>query len=354
MGLMRLAVGGMVGTAALVALPLGMTLAVASQVGSPSGEAIADIPAAYLAIYQEAVAERCPALPWSVLAAVGKIESNHGRIGGGQLQPDGRVEPRIIGVALDGSGGTQRIADTDDGLHDGDVVYDRAVGPMQFIPSTWTTTGVDASGDGLADPHNAIDAIHASATYLCAAGASDPLGVRDALWTYNHSWDYVDAVLAQAARYSSSAIDHLPGDATLIAIVLSNPRIDIYEAGRVDIAEGRIDARILAVIQAASAEHTLYVSSLVSGHSRCVGGGDAADCRVSNHWYGRAADVSIVDNQAVISANMAARGVALWMATLIDNLRPDDVGTPWEDLAVIPGFFSDADHQDHLHLGFGD
>jgi len=185
----------------LMTVPL---LAAAGMVGGgpPREEALDDIPPVYLAIYQDAVFQRCPTLPWSVLAAIGRIESNHGRHGGGQLQVDGRVSPPIIGIPLDGTNGTAEIRDTDGGLFDGDILYDRAVGPMQFIPSTWATSGVDASGDGIADPHNALDAIHAAAGYLCAVGADDPTNIRGAIWSYNHSWDYVEAVLAQAAAYA--------------------------------------------------------------------------------------------------------------------------------------------------------
>lgn len=195
--------------AILLGLPL-LAAAGASGGAIPTTTALADIPRAYLAIYQDAVAQRCRTLPWTVLAAVGKIESDHGRSGGGRLQPDGRVAPPIIGVALDGSQGTQKIRDTDGGLFDGDTVYDRAVGPMQFIPTTWAGSGIDASGDRLADPHNAIDAIHAAAGHFCTVGADDPTRVREAIWSYNHSWDYVDDVLNQAALYSADGVERIP------------------------------------------------------------------------------------------------------------------------------------------------
>jgi hypothetical protein len=201
--MLKLAAAGAMTLGALVTAPLLLAAAGLTGGGPPSEEALAEIPPDYLAIYQDAVFQRCPTLPWSVLAAIGSIESNHGRHGGGQLQTDGRVSPPIIGIPLDGTNGTAEIRDTDDGVFDGDSVYDRAVGPMQFIPSTWATSGVDASGDGVADPHNAIDAIHAAAGYLCAVGADDPTDIRGAIWSYNHSWDYVDAVLAQSFRYVS-------------------------------------------------------------------------------------------------------------------------------------------------------
>ena len=343
---------GSVVAAAVLAFPFVASLAAMGGSLAPSAEAFDDVPADYLAIYQEAAARRCPTLPWSVLATVGKIESDHGRTGGAQLGADGRVEPPIIGVPLDGSGGTQRILDTDGGLHDGDRIYDRAVGPMQFVPATWSTSGMDASGDGLADPHNAIDAIHAAAAYLCASGASEPARVPDALWAYNHSWEYVEQILDQAARYADGSYAGVPPTPALIAVVLANPRLHIYEAGRADIAAGQIDARVLTVLQLASRTHTLHVSSLRTGHSRCVGGGNYRGCHVSNHWHGRGVDISIVDGRTVSSNNVDARHLALWLTTFPEALRPSEIGTPWADLAPLPGYFTDAAHQDHLHVGY--
>ncbi|MFP4636550.1 MAG: hypothetical protein ACLFRD_11865, partial [Nitriliruptoraceae bacterium] len=77
--------------------------------GAPSATARADIPEAMLTLYQQAAEQRCRGLPWPVLAAVGKVESDHGRIGGTQLTPDGRFAPPIIGPALDGNNGLRRL-----------------------------------------------------------------------------------------------------------------------------------------------------------------------------------------------------------------------------------------------------
>ena len=76
-------------------------------------------------------------LPWTLLAAIGRVESDHGRYGGSELGFDGRPQPAIVGIALNGQGPVRAIADTDGGQWDGDRVWDRAVGPMQFIPGTW-------------------------------------------------------------------------------------------------------------------------------------------------------------------------------------------------------------------------
>jgi hypothetical protein len=349
----KLAMLATAGLCGLVALPVIVLAAAAGQTQPAASDAArGDIPPAYLAMYEGAVQRQCPGLPWSVLAAIGKVESDHGRIGGGQLQPDGSVRPRIIGVALDGSPGVMRIADTDRGRYDGDTVYDRAVGPMQFIPSTWSSYGIDASGNGIADPHNALDAIHAAAIYLCANGAGDPERVSSAILAYNRSTAYRDRVLELAAGYATGGAGNTTPSPTLISMVLANPRLQIYPAGKDDIAAGRIDARVLTLMQLASQQHELGIVSLKTGHSRCIGGGDYPGCRVSHHWHGRAVDIATIDGRAVSVSNVVARELALWLDQLPAELRPSEVGTPWRDLSPRPGYFSDQAHTRHLHLGW--
>jgi len=108
-------------------------------------------------------------LRWTTLAGIGRNESNHGRTNGASLSTDGKSSPPIYGPPLDGTNNNKAIQDTDDGQLDGDAVWDRAVGPMQFIPSTWRTYAVDADGDGQANPHDIDDAALASARYLCSS-----------------------------------------------------------------------------------------------------------------------------------------------------------------------------------------
>ena len=135
-------------------------------------------------------------------------------------------------------------------------------------------------------------------------------------------------------------------------MVLANPNLDIYPAGRDDIATGRIDARVLTLLPLLSQEHRLTIVSLKTGHSRCIGGGDYPGCRVSHHWHGRAVDIASIDGRPVNSANPTARALALRLNQLPQPLRPSEVGTPWADLSPLPGFFSDAVHTRHLHLGW--
>ena len=146
-------------------------------------------------------------LPWWLLAGVGKVESNHGR---GNYTANGTVDPPILGIVLDGSA-SLAIRDTDGGVYDGDTVYDRAVGPMQFIPGTWNGSGRDGNGDGFADPQNMYDAALASAGYLCRGArvggvSQNEEAQRAALWSYNPKDTYGDRVLGFATLYAQAGL----------------------------------------------------------------------------------------------------------------------------------------------------
>ncbi|MBC7519177.1 MAG: lytic transglycosylase domain-containing protein [Microbacteriaceae bacterium] len=141
-------------------------------------------------------------LGWSTLAALGNIESGHGTHAGSALGADGVAQPSIYGPQLSG-GAFGAIRDTDGGVLDGDPVWDRAVGPLQFIPSTWKRWGADGNGDGIADPQQIDDAALAAAHYLCHYGHLDTVeGWRAAIFGYNHSTVYVDDVANVANDYA--------------------------------------------------------------------------------------------------------------------------------------------------------
>ena len=126
-------------------------------------QVVAHRPKTYRELYIDS-ARYCPGLAWQVLAAIGQVESGHGR----------NVGPSSAG----------------------------ALGPMQFLPSTWAYSGVDGDGDGKADIMNPYDAVPAAALYLCRAGAANgPQGLYDAIFSYNHADWYVRMVLDLAARY---------------------------------------------------------------------------------------------------------------------------------------------------------
>ena len=157
------------------------------------------IPADALAAYGSAELALAASRPdchlsWAALAGIGRVESDHGRL----------PEP-IIGVPLDGDG-VALVRDTDEGRLDGDRAYDRAVGAMQFLPSTWRRWGADGDGDGDADPFSLPDAALAAGNYLCAAGGGDlrdPAPWSRAVLAYNASGTYLTEVTASSNAYAA-------------------------------------------------------------------------------------------------------------------------------------------------------
>jgi membrane-bound lytic murein transglycosylase B len=150
-----------------------------------------------------AVSDAACRLPWQLLAAIGRVESDNGQFGGATLLPDGYGTRPIYGIPLDGRDGVALIRDTDGGRLDGDPNFDRAVGPMQFIPSTWAEYGVDGNNDGKKDPNNIFDAALAAADYLCAGGGdlANPAQETAAVLSYNDADEYARVVLTLAASY---------------------------------------------------------------------------------------------------------------------------------------------------------
>ena len=148
-------------------------------------------------------------LTWVTLAGIAAVESQHGNFQGRDLEPDGRPSSPIIGIPLNGAPGVRAIADTDGGLLDGDTVWDRAVGPFQFIPSTWAGWRADGNLDGISDPQSIDDSALAAAQYLCADNRN--LGSGDdwlrAVLSYNNSVEYAQLVYGFSQGYARNAKD---------------------------------------------------------------------------------------------------------------------------------------------------
>ncbi|MFI7668260.1 lytic transglycosylase domain-containing protein [Nocardia sp. NPDC049526] len=175
------------------------------------------IPGVAVAAYQNAeniLAAENPVcgIPWYLLAGIGRVESTHAF--GGKADADGNPLTPVYGPVLDGSlAGNHVVRDTDGGALDGLSGYDRAIGPMQFLPETWKRYGADGNGDGIADPQNLFDAALTAGRYLCDGG----LNMRDltqqtrAILRYNNSMAYVANVMAWAGSYASGTAPK-PGD----------------------------------------------------------------------------------------------------------------------------------------------
>lgn len=213
--------------AALMTDPGATTEFVANKMAKPSGPpvvksvALADgrqlaalpagpmgVPGIAVAAYENAeriLAEENPtcAMPWSMLAGIGRVESTHAY---GKADADGNPLTAVYGPVLDGSlYGNNVVRDTDGGELDGLAGYDRAIGPMQFLPQTWKRYAADGNGDGIADPQNLYDAALTAGKYLCDGG----LNMRDlaqqskAILRYNNSMAYVANVMAWETSYAN-------------------------------------------------------------------------------------------------------------------------------------------------------
>lgn len=141
---------------------------------------------------------------WSTLAGIGYVESRHGTLNDAQIDAEGVARPTIIGVPLDGDD-VARVTDTDDGLLDNDASLDRAVGPMQFIPSSWELLGQDGNDDDQNDVNNIDDAALAAGIHLCEIGGNmtQPQGWINAITAYNDSVEYNNEVADAADFYAT-------------------------------------------------------------------------------------------------------------------------------------------------------
>ena len=146
-------------------------------------------------------------ITWTMLAGIGVVESSHGRSGGSTLQPDGTTSRTILGPPLDGTNGNKALPATTAGIRfDGDTRWDHAVGPMQFLPSTWMRWGVSADG-GVPNPNDIDDAALTAARYLCAAGGdlATTSGWRAAVSAYNAPAVYARKVTNLANTYAQES-----------------------------------------------------------------------------------------------------------------------------------------------------
>jgi hypothetical protein len=183
---------------------------------------VADIPTPALAAYQRATTvinladERCH-LDWELVAALGKVLTDHGRADGSELDDGGVSRPAVLGQRLTGRHGTPRVADTDAGLLDKDPKLDRAVGPMLLLPAVWSVVSVDADSDGRRNPQDIDDAALGAAVFLCAGPGDfrNATHVRSEVRRYHSGSGYTKSVLGVRAAYLDA--DALPAVVSVLA-----------------------------------------------------------------------------------------------------------------------------------------
>lgn len=287
-------------------LLLGVLITASGDDVAPSDAALKEIPSGLIPIYQSAAAT-CEGLDWTVLAAIHKVETNFGS-----------------GRATSQAG---------------------AQGPMQFMPATFATYGVDGDGDGRTNINNLEDAVFSAANLLCANGAGDPSRLATAIWNYNHDDEYVADVLMLAAGYGVWVVPDGVAFASTRHL-LKNPRVVLTPYARADLEAGVVDERLISLLAWIAERHTITISVFKTGHSKYTRSGS-----ISNHYYGRGSDIFIVDGAPVSGFNLAAREVVLEIAGLQGALQPGELGHPFGSIG-FPGGFTDADHRDHIHVGF--
>ena len=269
-----------------------------------------------------------------MLAAIGKIESDHGR-------------------------------SSAPGVRSGVNRFGCCAGPMQFnirngSPSTWDTWGTGV----VAQVYDPAHAVPAAARKLCADGLAQPEAVgrepspqvlggaalHTALKRYNNACWYVHEVVTMAGRYTRAAPAQAPAADPFVRALAADPQITATTSHGCDpardLASGKLDLRVQSLLAVVAERHAIRLSCLHSGHSRFVKG----TTRISNHTVWRAVDIDMVDGQPVSKASRAARSLALWLDGLQGPLRPSEIGSPFE-LGRRP-YFTDEGHQGHLHVGY--
>jgi hypothetical protein len=341
---------------ALCAIAAPVTAEAACTTSVTRASAIASVPPDYLALYQKWGAVYH--VPWQLLAAVGSVESFHGR-------DPGAYVPHTHGV----------------------------LGPMQFqAGSNKAAKRVDAAGNegfggtwGLwrkssGHPPYRMDSpddeIAAAAAKIAFDAGSAHLWPR-ALWRYNALHSYRRTVLRRAAHFGMSSACGLlrqseqaplnppasqeasttpsaPAPATLDTALaatpeslLANDAIAFAPAAADDIANHVADQRLVSLLAWIAQRHRIVVTIVRTGHAKFVAGTH----KISNHWYGRAATISAVDGESVRHSSDAA--ATLWgeLQSAPAAIRPVEIGAPWSN-PDDPRWFTGPGEKKTIHVGF--
>jgi hypothetical protein len=302
------------------------------------------IPSSYLSLYKAWGAET--GVPWSLLAAVGSVESGHGS------DPLALV-PHDKGVLgpMQFQAGSNRLAKRQDGTGD------------QGFGGTW---GIWRKASGhppyrMDDPDDQIAAAAAKLRY----DAGPALDWTKALYRYNALGAYVNLVLTREQHYRlGTCVPDPPSTSTTpdtttttapattvpsasVAQLLDSSSVDLTAAAAGDLRRGIVDTRLVALLQWIAQRHSIAISEFRTGHPKYVAG----TSKISNNWFGRATTITAVDGAAVSRASAAARTLWQELRSAPSAIRPTEIGAPWADPANAR-FYSGADAQDLIHIGF--
>ena len=225
-----------------------------------------------------------------------------------------------------------------------------SVGPLGITQDHWRQYAVDGDGDGRIKHESPADSAATLARMIWAAG-----DLRAGLFEHNHAEWYVDAVLQDAESMAGSCQVKtvaysvaLPGP-TNAPINWKNVELS-NQLEMVDIQSGAIDPRILGILGAISQQHTIRISALRSDHSKFASSGN-----VSNHYYGRAMDIAAIDGVSCtdVSPDGPCGTIARQLGALPPGQEPTELIYCWDpDGPSNPNGFAQADHCDHVHVGF--
>jgi hypothetical protein len=334
---------------ALVILTLAVLVAGATcSAALACSSSVQTIPTSYLSLYQEWGATT--GVPWSLLAAVGSVESGHGS-NPGALVPHDRG---VLGP-MQFQAGSNKLAKKQDSEGD------------QGFGGTW---GIWRTASGhppyrMDDPDDEIAAAAAKLRY----DAGPALNWAKALYQYNALGAYVNLVLKREKQYrlgtcataGTSTITTPSTDTTTtttapstttvpsasVAALLDSSSVELSSAAATDLNAGIVDSRLVALLQWISQRHSIAISEFRTGHPKFVAGTK----KVSNNWYGRGTTITWVDGKAVSPGSAAARALWQQLRTAPAAIRPSELGAPWADPAN-PRYYSGSDALNLIHIGF--
>jgi hypothetical protein len=328
----------------LLVTAVSLGLPAAANAAATCSSAVDAIPTSYLSLYKQWGATA--GVPWTLLAAIGSVESGHGS-NPGALVPHDRG---VLGP-MQFQAGSNRLARAQDSSGD------------QGFGGTW---GMWRTSSGhppyrMDDPDDEIAAAAAKLRY----DAGPSLDWTRALYRYNALGAYVNLVLRREQRYrlgtcatggdSNSAPSTSPAPATgdtaaptgSVSELLDSSSVELAPAAASDLRNGIVDSRLVALLDWLAGHHSIAISEFRTGHGKFVAG----TSKISNNWFGRATTITWVDGRAVSPGSDGAR--ALWqdLRTAPAAIRPSEVGAPWADPANRR-FYSGPDALNLIHIGF--